>query len=406
MTLKYSLIPSNWDVLKEELAEPFENYENVQNYLEIASGKFNLELKGLNILNHSEMLPIFNFIRIQSLRLEEVFPEGKISILQQNFNMTLSLTREQILILLCHMALLSFKPTSRHFYWVNFENWLTDGRPCAMAYLEGLFSYFSITRNRLNTSWKTEMVNFTRKTYRNDILPLPDVSLNTVNLHLSGKIGDFSPNLIDFANEHIGFGISGTQEEVLFGSFIELCPAMIFCCDAMKDNEAIIIENAIKYASYEGYGFNLKYCSDGFDVQSHKSFNIIAIDALDFSGDYATSLQLQLNPSNLERELRKLIVGFSSINNDSIDTGHWGCGAFGGNKYLKVLLQMIAASVTGNKLSFCCFGDEQFYYSYKLFLSNCKFSANELWNKLLSLDPKITYFTFNDIISTLEAKTK
>ena len=33
-----------------------------------------------------------------------------------------------------------------------------------------------------------------------------------------------------------------------------------------------------------------------------------------------------------------------SVLNLGIATGHWGCGAFGGNKELKAILQLLAAS--------------------------------------------------------------
>lgn len=402
MQRKFSLLPSNWEYLKEELSSPFFSAENVYEYLAFASGKANIEFKGLELLNEQEVLSVFNFIRAQALRIEELFPDYGLNLFQENFNSSILLSREQILVLLCHMTLLTFKPSSRHVYWVNFENWLTDGRPCAMAYLQGLFSYFSQIQNISDSDWKSESVSYERKSYSNDILPLPNLPLNSVKVHLSGKIGNYSQNVIDFANQHIGFGISGTQEEILFGSFIELCPAMIFCCDAMTDQEAIIIRNVVKYANYDGYGFSLIFCKEGVSPNYSQSFNIIAIDALDFSGDYFNALHLQLRPTALERELRKLIAGFSSFHGSDIDTGHWGCGAFGGNKCLKALLQIIAATLTGNYLSFCCFGDEEFYHSINSFLTTFKGTISDIWDALLKIDPNISNFTFRDLENALK----
>lgn len=402
MPRKINLLPSNWVHLKEELSCPFVSVENVYEYLILTSEKANVEFKGLEMLKQLEVLSVFNFIRIQALRIEELFTEYSLNLLEANFNSSITLSREQILVLLSNMALLTFKSSSRHVYWVNFENWLTDGRPCAMAYLQGLFSYFSQIQNIFDSDWKSELVSYERKSYSNDIFPLPNLPLNNVKVHLSGKIGDYSQNLIDFANQHIGFGISGTQEEILFGSFVELCPAMIFCCDAMTDQEAIIIRNVIKYANYDGYGFDLTFCKDGFSPNYSKYFNIIAIDALDFSGDYLNALQLQLRPSALERELRKLLAGFLSFNYSDIDTGNWGCGAFGGNKCLKSLLQIIAATLTGNNLSFCCFGDEEFYNSINSFLMSSNFTISDLWNGLLRIDPNTSNLTFTDIEQSLK----
>ena len=61
------------------------------------------------------------------------------------------------------------------------------------------------------------------------------------------------------------------------------------------------------------------------------------------------------------REIRKAGVGFSSGKGEAIATGHWGCGAFGGDQEVKCLVQLIAASMAEvEKLDFYSFGDEIF----------------------------------------------
>ena len=267
-----------------------------------------------------------------------------------------------------------------------------------MAYLNGLFTYFAKAQKRINSEWKDEIVTFERRKCSQSIFPLPKSNLKPIEMFLSGKIGDFSKSIVDFANEHIGFGISGTQEEIIFGSYIELCPAMIFCCDAMNSDEAIIVQNVQRYASYYGYGLNLRFCKDNND--STNSFNIIAIDALDFSGFEFSYWKEQLSPSNLERELTKLMAGFSAFTDERIDTGHWGCGAYGGNKYLKFALQAIAASITNNSLVFCCFDDTDFFDSFircQKQLHEC--SVDDLWCRLLSLEEDKYISSFEELLN-------
>lgn len=58
---------------------------------------------------------------------------------------------------------------------------------------------------------------------------------------------------------------------------------------------------------------------------------IVAIDAMDFSENPETAFRTQLTEASLKRELGKAFAGFSAFNSMSIDTGHWGCGAFCGN---------------------------------------------------------------------------
>lgn len=43
-----------------------------------------------------------------------------------------------------------------------------------------------------------------------------------------------------------------------------------------------------------------------------------------------------------------------------VATGNWGCGAFGGNKHLKSLLQLMACCYTERPLVYYTFGDEEF----------------------------------------------
>lgn len=57
-------------------------------------------------------------------------------------------------------------------------------------------------------------------------------------------------------------------------------------------------------------------------------------------------------------------VGFSSSDIKAEDlppiaTGNWGCGAFGGDPYLKVLLQLMVSGVIGRSVVYFTFGDKK-----------------------------------------------
>ena len=43
----------------------------------------------------------------------------------------------------------------------------------------------------------------------------------------------------------------------------------------------------------------------------------------------------------------------------AVATGNWGCGAFGGDCYLKVLLQLMAAAMCKRDVVYLTFGDEK-----------------------------------------------
>lgn len=117
---------------------------------------------------------------------------------------------------------------------------------------------------------------------------------------------------------------------------------------------------------------------------------IIAIDAMDFSDEYDSrnSFRKQLKQSSLERELGKAFTGFSAFTSTNIDTGHWGCGAFCGNRYLKCLLQWLAASASSNRLHYFCHGDERFYKACVPLISRIcsETTPAKLWSSLKSLE--------------------
>lgn len=89
--------------------------------------------------------------------------------------------------------------------------------------------------------------------------------------------------------------------------------------------------------------------------------NILAIAALPAnSGEYTRDQILYI--------LQTAVTGFSaagieserlqpSVREIQIHTGHWGCGAFGGNRVLMALLQILAAKLSEVNTLFFCYGD-------------------------------------------------
>lgn len=84
-----------------------------------------------------------------------------------------------------------------------------------------------------------------------------------------------------------------------------------------------------------------------------------------------------------------------------IATGNWGCGAFGGDKMLKSLLQLMACCVTKQPLDYYTFGDGQFMkelLEMHKHLSGKKVKVCELWHLLISYgtdkDVDVDLFTF------------
>jgi len=139
---------------------------------------------------------------------------------------------------------------------------------------------------------------------------------------------------------------------------------MLFCAK-MKNEEAIIITGAQKFSNYKGYAMDWEFAGafedkTPLDIEKKTMNNhIIAIDAI----PHASRFQFQQEV--IKREVLKAYCGFHQLDKEQtpmtgnrfiVATGNWGCGAFGGNKQLKAVQQIIAASENDVNLM---------YYTYK-----------------------------------------
>ncbi|GMS92175.1 hypothetical protein PENTCL1PPCAC_14350, partial [Pristionchus entomophagus] len=172
---------------------------------------------------------------------------------------------------------------------------------------------------------------------------------------------------VDFANRYIGGGVmrhGAVQEEIRFLSCPELMVS-IFLCEKMEPNEAILIHGAQQYSAYSGYMSKVKHVSMEFkrnaprDRFGRARSYLVAIDATKFfQKDKQYEMQF------VTRELKKANAGFMLLGSDAparpIVTGNWGCGVYNGDKELKSLLQLIAASKAGRPMIYTTFKDEQF----------------------------------------------
>lgn len=215
--------------------------------------------------------------------------------------------------------------------------------------------------------------------------------------------------VVVFANAAIGFGPCGTQEELLFGMRPEACVATLFM-PRLQAREACYITGARTVGSYTGFRATTRWagalhsttattpkpCSC---VGRRGSHALLVMDAVEFpasedapcdadsgaggDGVGACPALLDVQPQYLFRELSKALCGFAAarscrstpthslaaswtlsrdrlgwtcrpsaapgLSGDVVEvaSGHWGCGAFGGNREVKALIQACAASCAG-----------------------------------------------------------
>eukprot|EP00117_Sycon_ciliatum_P026157 scpid34572/ scgid21537/ Poly(ADP-ribose) glycohydrolase len=184
-----------------------------------------------------------------------------------------------------------------------------------------------------------------------------------------GTIEDDGDGMLqaDFANKFIGGGVLGrgcVQEEIRFMVCPELIVSRLFM-EMMLEKESIVIVGAERFSFYSGYASSFLWTgpysdTTPFDKWRRRNTTVLALDALVFHNKAA-----QFKKPALTRELVKAYCAFkrsTGVPRDyqvAVATGNWGCGAFGGEPYLKALLQLIATSAASRQLLYFTFGNSK-----------------------------------------------
>lgn len=124
-------------------------------------------------------------------------------------------------------------------------------------------------------------------------------------------------------------------------------------CEELNEHEVVILRGCQRFVDYSGYGRSFRYEKPFENPNAPLVQDILVADAC-FLGQFVNK--------SIDRDLNKIWAAFHKSNNRIIVTGHWGCGAFGGNFFLKFLQQVCAATVLGDdfqRLDYSVFGDQQ-----------------------------------------------
>ena len=236
-----------------------------------------------------------------ALRMPELFLTGELRVLSPGEDSSLSLTREQAACLLTHMFFCTLQPQEGNKYWVNFSVWYGSKSPPVIAYLRTLLAYFS----RLDSSGRPpcpkEPIMFHRRVLTNP----PDWKSSDTSLCQvipSQALKPEASTEVVFSNKDVGFGVSGTQEEVKFGMSPEACVAVLVV-PTLRDSETLVIEGVQKNGSHAGIGRNVKYVDLCTVQQDWSSRRLIAMDAMELDGEEAEDPILELREEVLTREL-------------------------------------------------------------------------------------------------------
>lgn len=163
---------------------------------------------------------------------------------------------------------------------------------------------------------------------------------------------------VNFANPNFGYGqfiSSCTQEEILLMCCPEFIVGMAFI-GKMGDDEVVNVRGVRRFCQYSGYLDTFK-CLGPLDARDSIVQTILTLDAC-HSGHFSKAM--------LVRDLSKAYHSFREHASDSkhccgegcqtVSTGRWGCGAFGGLPAHKMLQQSLAANLARVNLDFSLFG--------------------------------------------------
>jgi poly(ADP-ribose) glycohydrolase len=215
------------------------------------------------------------------------------------------------------------------------------------------------------------------------------VVASRVNLHTDRMEDAEAPVFVDFANRDLHIHCvapSLTQEEVLFSMCPESFVGILFC-ERLLPTEVLTICGVRRFCEYSGYLSSFRFT--GFHP-TQPTLEILVADAVR-SG--------QFSDANIRRDLNKIYLGFRSCKGTRVSTGHWGCGAFGGDRTLKFLQQVCAATVADVLLDYSTFRDEESAHSLRTVLAQAErggFSVADLVGVMHRYGAGVTQTSFHE----------
>lgn len=310
-------------------------------------------------------LPLFRSV-VDSIA--ELFPASTLPALCQNVERSMSLSRMQVLCLMICGFLDCFpvsEGVSGGFTLRDIVHYAAGG--CNVAKLKGIIVYFRRIAQAGGASALRGSLHITRQCLHEAVdwtaCSTTSFASCVAQAQAQGTIEDDGGGMLqaDFANMFIGGGVlqhGAVQEEIRFGvTNPELLVSILFC-PAMCDNETILLQGAERFSDYAGYNRTLTWKGEHVDLTPRGddgtfATTIVAMDAI------PSATYRQWLPDFIRRELNKAYCAFRDTTGVRIPiaTGSWGCGAFGGDKHLKTVIQLCAATLARRPVHFFTFGD-------------------------------------------------
>lgn len=350
-----------------------------------------------------------------ALELPTLFPNHTIPVLgTTEDNRCISLSRRQTACLVVHQFLTTLRPPEGRPDFIDFSIWydsqLWHPEACEI-YLTALLRYFhkvtssssSSSSNSFNDA-DNHKITFTLRTAGPEESPNLDCPMREISVVVKKEYATSPEDLglphgaaVISANKVIGFGQSATQEEIHVGSSPEAAPAVLFT-PTLGDAQVLVVKGAEAVVHIVGQRRGVRLGEMvmmpreiGWEEREMLFMDALEIDMMPVSDDEGAELP-DLLPQHVDREILKAWIAFSSGQYEVVKCPLWGCGAFGGDPGVKVLLLWCAASCAGSgvkKLEIVCDEDlrgvaEELREVIEVLKGSCK-SARELKEYVLGM---------------------
>ncbi|KAJ6531446.1 hypothetical protein DFH09DRAFT_1044648 [Mycena vulgaris] len=320
-----------------------------------------------------------------ALEMPLLFPDGHLEPLTRTRPSQVFSPR-QIACLVVHQ----FLCTLPKLPWVRLEEegnsqdlhiWYAGEQPhpnVVQAYLTALFTFF----DRI-ASGDVYSNPISLTLYSAPSIPYPDMATLFGPIRISGLktpsvntslLGLSSGACVISANSDIGFGRTASQEEMHVGCSPQSLPAKLFT-PPLGHDQVMVLRGCEAMIELSGYARTAQLAAIVPAGQHDWSARtMLFMDALELDAYDTSTSTPDLLPGNVDRELAKAYTAFSSYGDaapyTSVVTGHWGCGAFGGNREIKSMIQWCAASMAGVELNFVCDKSDSFVSDFQAFTSH------------------------------------
>ncbi|PNY26012.1 Uncharacterized protein TCAP_04052 [Tolypocladium capitatum] len=365
-----------WPLLLEVLRQPVREPSQLIDVLETisnslrgssgAAGDYGTLRAVVQDENHAFFTHLWPKIVRLALRVPGQFPSGHIPVLKPGGRLRLS--RIQAGCLVVHQFLRTLTAPSWRDELFDFGIWYDSSQRHPQAvemYLVALFTYL----DQLEEEEAAEegAVEYSLHSFGQTEMPPPQswdgvplAPAKVVNLDQYSteqqELGAQGPGgaVVVSANKDIGFGPSATQEELHVGNCPEACPAVLLT-PTLADDQVLVIQGARPMLRIEGQRRQISWSI--LDADARRGGRMLFMDALEIDEADGGEGLPDLEPHNLDREIKKAYTAFAawrSPDNSAVWAGLWGCGAFNGDPAVKMTLLWMAASLAGKELRILC----------------------------------------------------